>query len=256
MSGSSPQGAPSASMLASAGQAQAQDITFGYYPSEGSRCLTTMYSWASSTFYQEDFSQYVARGELTTFQGVFVDNSTNTDSVVITINGTMQVIACPAFSQGVFPTFFTGTPACLIQSGTPTGETSSSVTRCCWLNAPPQAAGIWAAPSVPGLLPTPAGFPVDGGKLSTLDLAVTPSTLIKAGAGRVATLVVITQTTTAAPLLCDAASIGAANVTNCIFPVANALVSGTIAPLNFPFFNGLVMLANGAAAGNVSISYT
>ena len=139
MSGSNVQGAPTASMTISAGQESVFSIGFGYYPQEGSRCVSAQYNWTAQLGYFEDLSQLVARGVETAIQAVYIDNTTCPQIVTMTIGGTGQLIVCPANSQGVFPCFFTGTPQFTLS----VASASASVTRLYLLNVPAQAAGVW-----------------------------------------------------------------------------------------------------------------
>lgn len=126
------QAAPTATQTVASGGAGIMPIGFGYYPQEGSRCVTAQYNWLTQAGYAEDFSQLVDRGMATAIQAVYVDNSTNTQSVTFTIGGTGQVITCPASSQGIFPLFMTGQPTLQITTQAPI----NAVTRCYFLNVP------------------------------------------------------------------------------------------------------------------------
>lgn len=253
MSGSLPQGAPTASSTVSAGQAGVMNVAYGCYPSEGSRCVTAQYSWGGGIlFYVEDLSQLVAKGVETSIQTVFIDNSTNPDPIVMTINGTGQVVECPAAAQGVFPVFFTGTPGFVIQSGTSQPETAGAVTRCYFLNTPGQAA-VWAAP-VPGSLASIAPT-IDGGQSSFLGAAASGS--LKVGRGRVATVTVNVAVAVGTITINDAPASGTVTAANTI-ETLNAVngVQGAIFTLNFPFVTGLALNFNGGATGTLSISWT
>lgn len=120
------------------GQAGVFPCSYGYYPQEGSRCISAQYSWVSATGYYEDLSQLQARGVETAIQGVFIDNSSNATNVQIVVSGTEQIIYCPANSQGIFPIFFTGTASFQITCA----ANSSAVTRCYFLNVP-GGASVW-----------------------------------------------------------------------------------------------------------------
>ena len=43
-------------------------------------------------------------------QTVFIDNSLNSDKLILTVNQTNQVIKCPAYTQGYFPILATNNP--------------------------------------------------------------------------------------------------------------------------------------------------
>jgi hypothetical protein len=134
---------PSASMTVSGNTAGVFPVSFGYFPSEGSRCVSVQYDWTSRTSYAEDLSQLVARGVETTIQGVYVDNSTVAQYVTLSVAGTGQILIVPPYSQGLFPVFFTGTPSYAIS----VPASAASVTRLILLNVPPQSVGVWAGAS-------------------------------------------------------------------------------------------------------------
>ncbi len=133
---------PGALTIAS-GQSGVFPVSFGYYPAEGSRCVTAVYNWATLTGYVEDLSQLVAKGVETSIQSVFVDNSQCLTPVTITVGGTGQVLVCQASGQGMYPLLFTGTPNYQIAT-TATG--AASVTRLYLLNVP-GGVGSWPAQS-------------------------------------------------------------------------------------------------------------
>jgi hypothetical protein len=125
-------------MTVASGAAGVFPVSYGYYPAEGSRCVTAQYNWASQAGYAEDFSQLVARGVETTIQSAFIDNGANAQSVTLTIGGTGHVVTCPANSQGVFPLYFTGTPTCQIVTSAPI----AAVTRIYFVNVP-SSPSVW-----------------------------------------------------------------------------------------------------------------
>jgi hypothetical protein len=138
MSGSGVQGLQTGSQTVASGAFGVFPVGFGYYPTEGSRVVTTQYNWTSQALYYEDLSQLVALGVETSIQAVFIDNSNVGQNAVLIIAGTGQVIVIPAFSQGVYPVFFTGTPSFQLS----VASVNPAVTRCCWLNVPAQP-GVW-----------------------------------------------------------------------------------------------------------------
>ena len=135
------QGAPTASMTVASGAAGVFPVSFGYYPREGSRAVSAQYSWAAQTGYVEDLSQLAAKGVETTIQGVFIDNSTVPYPVTLTVLGTEQICVIPPNAQGMFPLFFSGTPALQIT----TTAVNSGVTRLYLLNVPLGGAATWSA---------------------------------------------------------------------------------------------------------------
>ena len=152
------QASPTASMTVSAGQSGVFPVAFGYYPAEGPRAVAAQYDWTGQTAYAEDLSQLVARGVETTIQSVFVDNSTVGEYVTLTVAGTGQVVSIQPYCQGLFPLFFTGTPAftLTVSAATP------AVTRLTLLNVPPTAAGLWAGAAGGGAVVGPF-LPIAGG---------------------------------------------------------------------------------------------
>lgn len=140
MSGTGLQSAGIATMSVVGGQAGINPIGYGYYPQEGSRCISAQYSWTSQAGYYEDLSQIVARGIETSIQGVFIDNSQCTLAATMLIEGTGHVLVCPASSQGIFPCFFTANPAFQLTVST---TQASAVTRLYLINVPPGGPGVW-----------------------------------------------------------------------------------------------------------------
>lgn len=137
------QKAPTAAQTLASGTEGVFAVGYGYYPGEGSRCVTVIYDWTVLSGYAEDASQLVSKGLESTVQSVYIDNSGNTQSVTMTVQGTGQVIVCPASSQGIFPLFFTGVPSFNIittAAGVPTPIAAS--TRCYFLNFPISPA-VW-----------------------------------------------------------------------------------------------------------------
>lgn len=126
------QPAGTATSLISGSAAGVMPVSYGYYPREGSRCVTASYNWTSQLAYAEDLSQLVARGIETSVQTLFVDNSTCAQPVTLLILGSDQVLVVPPNSQGVYPVFFTGTPALTLS----VPALSATVTRVYYLNVP------------------------------------------------------------------------------------------------------------------------
>lgn len=157
------QGAPTATMSVSSGQAGVVPVSFGYYPVEGSRAVSAQYSWTGTqTGFTEDLSQLAARGMETTPQTLFIDNSSCYQAVTINIFGSNQTIVVPSNFQGVYPALFTGSPGYTITGGT------SGVTRVYLLNVP-ASGGLWSTVSVP----TRAILALDVSSVTTGGTAVT-----------------------------------------------------------------------------------
>lgn len=130
-----------ATQTASSGAFGSFPIANQTYPEEGSRVISLQYNWTSVTGYSDDLSQLVALGVETTIQTAYIDNSSNAQSVTITIPATGQVLTCPALNQGFFPLMFTGTPQFQV---TVAATAANAVTRIALLNVP-ISQGPWAA---------------------------------------------------------------------------------------------------------------
>lgn len=120
-------------------------VSYGYYPAEGSRCVTAQYNWTTQG-YAEDLSGLPAMGVETTIQSAFIDNSSNPQAVTLTVGGTGQVVVIPPNSQTVVPLFFVGTPSYSIS--VPTVGAASAVTRVYLLNVPCGSGG-WGTTGAP-----------------------------------------------------------------------------------------------------------
>jgi hypothetical protein len=258
MSGST-QPPPTATATVASGAAGVFPVAFGYYPQEGSRCVSAQYNWLSSFTFNEDLSQLVARGVETVIQSIFVDNSSVSQPIQIVINGTDQVIECPAWSQGVFPAFFTGTPGYSISIAAGGNQGFANivpVTRLYLLNVPANAASIWSAPP-PGSLMALAPPGQLGGLFTSL--GITSSNSVTAGVlnqvGRVAKIVVNATTAVGTITINDAQTTGTVTAANTILTIPIGAPAGTIYTLDMPFFNGLAVNFNGGATGTISVSY-
>lgn len=141
------QSAQSASQTISSRSAGVTNVGYGYYPGEGSRCVTTQYSWLAQLAYAEDLSQLVALGVETTIQSVYVDNADNPQTVTITVPGTGQVVKIPGGSQGVYPLFLPDAASVNII----TSALINATTRIYWLNMPISPASWSPAAGVPTL---------------------------------------------------------------------------------------------------------
>lgn len=168
------QSPPTSAMTVVSGATGVFPVSYGYYPSEGSRGVTAQYTWASVTGYNEDLSVLAAMGVETTPQAAYVDNSTVGTAVTLTVKGTGQVVTIPAGAQGVFPLFFTSTPGLFIS----TTATGAGVTRVTYLNVPTNAAGVWSASntaSVGALVSASAPSPFADGTTQPLSLTANGS---------------------------------------------------------------------------------
>ena len=62
------------------------------------------------------------------------------DNATVVISGTGQVLGLPAYSQGILPAFFTGSPALSVSLT----NAEASVTRLWLMNVPAQTVGVWS----------------------------------------------------------------------------------------------------------------
>jgi predicted outer membrane repeat protein len=134
------QAAQTGAQTVASGAAGVFPTSFGYYPAEGSRCITAIYTWPAATLgYNEDLSQLEARGVETTVQSAYVDNSGCGQPVTFLVLGTGQNITVPANTQQIIPLFFTGTPQLMIS--VPATDVGS--TRVYYLNVPGASSSSW-----------------------------------------------------------------------------------------------------------------
>jgi hypothetical protein len=129
----------SASLTVSSRQFGVFPISTGLYPREGSRCVSCQYDWTSTTVYNEDLTQLVARGFETTIQSAYIDNSSVSQYVSLTAPGTGQILKIPPYSQGFFPLFVSGMGGFTLTIPGP----EDSLTRVLLCNVPAQSAAVW-----------------------------------------------------------------------------------------------------------------
>lgn len=238
----------------------------GYYPSEGSRVITLQYQWQNQVAYSEDLSQLVARGVESTIQTVWVDNSTNSNFVQIYVPATGHVIVVPAFSQGLFPIFFTGTPAYQVS----TSAASATVTRLSFLNVSCAASGVWnggaataaqliAAQSLINPTTPAVGVGVTGLNAIAAQFSnwqnfsgAGITTTIKVGPGRIFAILVVASTSGSANCVGDSAA-APVNQLDAFYRTGTVIIGAVNSTITFPgglpFFNGLTLTWDGAATG-------
>jgi hypothetical protein len=249
MSGTFQPMSPGSQTIAS-GNFGVMPISFGYYPIEGSRCVTVQYNWSTQNSYTEDLSTALeSHGIVTSIQSVYIDNSQNLNSVSITVQTTGQVIICPPQSQGIFPLLFSGAAGFTIQSslgGVSAGGTPNQVTRLYLFNVPANSSGVWSAPPL-GVLGEITQAPFAKQQINN----ITGTTAIQAsGAGRLYTLTV-TQTTAVGTI---SLSSGAELPGNIFFIIPIGTPQGTIYQLNWPFVNGLTATFDAGATGTICVA--
>jgi hypothetical protein len=221
----------------------------GYYPAEGSRVVNAIYNWASQAGYGEDLSQLVTLGLESSIQAVYIDNTENLNTVQLIVATSGQIISCPAYSQGIFPIFFSGTPFLQIVS---LKSNATQCTRVSYLNFPVQTSGVWQGAS-PGTLV--AASPVtDGGRLSAINR--TASANIKPAPGRLAKITVITPIVGGSVSIADTQTIGGANASTIFYQLPSPGNVGDIYTLDWPCVGGITVIFNGTTAGEICLSYT
>lgn len=88
----------------------------GLLPCEGAKAMPYVADFSATTEYDFDFTQQVQNKQFTTVQGLYVDNSANASSVVITVGGTNQTITVKANTCGYYTLLSTGNPSFKITS--------------------------------------------------------------------------------------------------------------------------------------------
>lgn len=121
----------------------ATPIDNGRVPKEGPRSISITYDFSAGVqSYQTDMTSVKQLGKITALQSVFIDNSVNTQPIVLTVAGTNQSISVPANYQGVFPLFVGGQALFTVTS---TGNKQATIQYC---NVE-QSASLWQAIAVP-----------------------------------------------------------------------------------------------------------
>lgn len=232
------------------GNAGVMPTGFGYYPSEGSRVVTCQYNWQGQTIFTEDLSQLEAKGILTSIQSVFVDNSQAAESIVLTVQGTGQIVVCPGTSQGIFPLFVTGAAGFTIQgssSGVPAVSLPTQVTRVYLLNVPANSWGIWPAPAFGATSQQSIAAP------SICTKNITGTITLRGGtvAGRLFKIIVVATTAIGTITISD----GPETPGNTILIIPSGTTAGTVYDLNAPYISGLIVTYDGGATGTLTATY-
>jgi hypothetical protein len=71
-------------------------------PAEGPKALPVSLDFAALPLYTLDFGHQQTTQQFSVFQSIYIDNSRNGSSITMIVQGTGQVITCPASSQGYF----------------------------------------------------------------------------------------------------------------------------------------------------------
>lgn len=105
-------------------------------PPEGPKAIYTSLDFTTLNTNIVDFTLAVSQGKITAIQSIWVDNSSNPQPLQITVQGTQQVITCPAGAQGTFPVIAANRPKfTCVTNGT-------LVVNIIWLNVPIPA-NLW-----------------------------------------------------------------------------------------------------------------
>jgi hypothetical protein len=247
MSGTFQPMSPGSQTIAS-GNYGVMPISFGYYPIEGSRCVTVQYNWSTQNSYTEDLSTALeSHGIVTSIQSVYIDNSQNLESVVITVQTTGQVIICPPTSQGIFPLLFSGAAGFTIQSSV-TGLSAAlqplQVTRLYLFNVPANSSGVWSAPAIGSA----ELFSPGGASRSTRN--ITGTTVLGAGPMRIYTVTVLATTAVGTITFSD----GAESAATTFFQIPIGAIAGTVYQLNWPIITSGNITFDAGATGTIAVS--
>lgn len=82
----------------------------GLTPCEAPKAIPANLNFASNASYLMDLTPLFNNKQFTTLQTIYVDNTLNTSTLTVTINGTNQTILIPAGRGGYFPVLATTPP--------------------------------------------------------------------------------------------------------------------------------------------------
>jgi hypothetical protein len=103
-------------------------------PKEGPKVVPVLLNYSQFGFgsnsFNVDFRDLIEGGQIYCIQSVFIDNWNNATEVDVTVQGTGQVVRCPANSQGVFPVFAQKVARFTVSS------TATADVPTFWLNVP------------------------------------------------------------------------------------------------------------------------
>lgn len=118
-------------------------IDIGKVPREGALSVQGKYDFSAGVqSYVTDLTAIKQLGKISCIQSVFIDNSVNTQPVVLSVSGTNQSISVPANFQGVFPVIVSGQAVFTIASA------GNGVANIYFCNVQ-QAAFMWQAIAIP-----------------------------------------------------------------------------------------------------------
>lgn len=85
-------------------------------PKEGPKCIPLGFSFVTAASYDVNLVNFMNLGRISIIQGMFVDNSTNPNSVIVSFQGTQQSINVKAYSQMYVPIFGLNPLVCNVSS--------------------------------------------------------------------------------------------------------------------------------------------
>jgi hypothetical protein len=142
----------------------------GQVPREGPRAVPLQLDFTATTTAEVDFTLGSAQSRISGVQAVWIDNTENSDDLVIVAQVTGQRLVIPANSQGSFPVIGAIPPKFALSTG------GGVIIESLWLNVPIPAnewqASVSAVPSAPTntavatggtAVPVFATMPVNGG---------------------------------------------------------------------------------------------
>lgn len=99
-------------------------------PPEGPKSIYIAIDFTVASTAQIDFTLATMGAKITAIQSLWFDNSNNSESVEIDVQGTGQVITVPAGAQGTFPVIAANRPKFVLSSP------GNVIVKTCWLNVP------------------------------------------------------------------------------------------------------------------------
>lgn len=105
-------------------------------PPEGPKSIFIAIDFTGAVSAQIDFTLATMSAKITAIQSLWFDNTNNSESVEIDVQGTGQVITVPAGAQGTFPVIASNRPKFILTSS------GNVIVRTCWLNVP-LPANLW-----------------------------------------------------------------------------------------------------------------
>lgn len=118
-------------------------MDIGKMPREGACAVPAVYDFSGGVqAYVTDMTAIRQLGKISMVQSVFIDNSANTQPLVLTVSDTKQAISIPAYFQGVFPLIVGGRSSFAVTS------TGNGVANIYYCNVE-QAPFMWQAVAIP-----------------------------------------------------------------------------------------------------------